>query len=130
MLHNLLKIIQAPMLRFIIAGIGAVATDLLFYRTALLSIPHAPAKGVGFLAGTVVAYLLNKYWTWQQPKKSNREAIRFIALYAGTFIANIAINQLTIFLSHDAIYLGFFMATGTSTVLNFIGQKFWVFQAS
>ncbi len=91
---------------------------------------HSPAKAVSFLSGTVVAYLLNKYWTFEKHRHSYAEMAKFLALYLTTLAANVGVNQLAIFLLPPPfnVPIAFLAATGTSTVLNFIGQKWWVFR--
>ncbi|MBI5196135.1 MAG: GtrA family protein [Nitrospirae bacterium] len=113
--------------RFIAVGLLAVGTDLSVYTLLLNFLTHSPAKAVSFISGTIVAYLLNKYWTFEQKKKSFSEAVRFAALYASTLGVNVAVNKISLMLLPMWIFFAFLAATGTSTILNFLGQKFWVF---
>ncbi|MCY9561263.1 GtrA family protein, partial [Paenibacillus apiarius] len=51
---------------------------------------------------------------------------KYIILYSGTAITNILVNHLVLYiLAMEG--LAFLCATGVSTVLNFLGQKFFVF---
>ena len=113
--------------RFIIAGCSAVATDTLVYFIFLNFLSPSPSKAISFIAGTIVAFLINKYWTFKQPKHSWKEIIKFSILYATTLGVNVSVNHLTLFILPGALIIAFLAATGTSTVLNFIGQKWWVF---
>ena len=113
--------------RFIAVGLLAVGTDLSVYTILLNFLTHSPAKAVSFISGTVVAYLLNKYWTFEQKNKSFAEAARFAALYAATLGVNVAVNKISLMILPLWIFFAFIAATGTSTILNFLGQKFWVF---
>lgn len=85
------------------------------------------AKALSFLLGTVVAFIINKYWTFEKKELSYNEMCRFITLYTITLTANVMINQLLVN-ETNLIHLAFLIATGVSTVLNFIGQKLWVFK--
>ena len=113
---------------FILAGICAVGTDMLFYYILFGRIGHSPAKAASFLAGTFVAYVMNKYWTFEQHRRSYAEMARFGALYMTTLAANVGVNRASLALFPEAVLFSFLCATGTSTVLNFIGQKWWVFR--
>lgn len=117
--------------RFLVAGFSAVGTDLSIYYLLLDWLSYSPAKTISFLSGTVVAYLINKYWTFGRKEKSYQEMVKFLGLYLFTLAANVGVNRLTLgFLPDDfysRVFLAFLLATGVSTILNFLGQKFWVF---
>lgn len=132
---------KQQLLRFIIAGCCAVGTDCLLYYILSQYINFSIAKGISFLVGTIAAYILNKYYTFEQTTKSKKEIIKFFILYLSTLIANVGVNKLSFiilpcilkFILNTNEYkivklFAFLCATGTSTILNFIGQKFWVFK--
>lgn len=122
--------------RFIISGICAVLTDMLFYYILSNFIEISVAKGISFLLGTITAYLMNKYYTFEKKEKSLKEVIKFLSLYLFSLCANIIVNKLSlyilpfVFINEFKIikFLSFLFATGTSTIINFTGQKFWVFK--
>lgn len=135
------KKIKKELCRFIIAGCCAVGIDCLFYYILSHYINLSIAKGISFLLGTIAAYLINKYYTFEQTKKSKTEIAKFFALYIFTLFANIGVNKISLILlpiifkyipfldNFEMVKLfAFLCATGTSTILNFIGQKFWVFK--
>ncbi|MDX2083962.1 MAG: GtrA family protein [Candidatus Melainabacteria bacterium] len=55
------------------------------------------------------------------------QALRFMALYLFSLAANVAVNKCCIGLLSTGLWPAFLLATATSTILNFLGQKFWVF---
>jgi putative flippase GtrA len=113
--------------RFLVSGTSAVLTDLGSYYFLIGYFPHHQAKGVSFLLGTIVAFLLNKFWTFNKPDYSSFEIAKFVSLYSSTLLINVGMNSFVLHLLPEQLFLGFLTATGTSTVLNFIGQKWWVF---
>lgn len=126
--------------RFIVSGICAVTTDMLFYYLLSNFLEISLAKGISFLIGTITAYLMNKYYTFEQKDKSAKEVIQFVSLYLVSLLVNIGINKISLILlplplqylpsltNYQTVkLLAFLLATGASTVLNFLGQKFWVF---
>lgn len=129
------------LMKFIISGCCAVATDMLGYYLLSLFLPLSASKAASFLAGTAVAYFMNKYYTFVRKEKSLKEVRNFIFLYMFSLAANVLVNKISLLLcpvifanvpmmnNFKTIKLfSFFAATGTSTVINFIGQKFWVFK--
>jgi putative flippase GtrA len=123
-----MSLIKKELKRFIVAGICAVTTDLVAYYLLLMVLPLNISKGISFLLGTVVAYIINKYWTFEKKEKSYREMFQFGILYGFTLGANVLVNKIVLDLSNNTIILGFIVATGVSTILNFVGQKWWVFR--
>jgi len=113
---------------FIVSGCTAVTTDLASYQLLLTICPVGVAKGISFLCGTLIAYLLNKYWTFQRDTRSWPELVCFLMLYTGTLCLNVTIHHLS--LQYLPGLIAFLAATATSTVVNFLGQKFWVFKPS
>lgn len=123
-----MKKLKKELSRFLLAGISAVGTDLIIYYILFRYLGHDIAKGTSFLAGTVVAYIINKYWTFEKHTTSYSEVARFFILYSITLIANIGTNKLILSISNNKIFLAFLIATGISTIMNFCGQKWWVFK--
>lgn len=120
--------IKKEIFRFIVVGSGAVLTDTLVYFLLINFLPFSISKTISFLSGTLVAYIFNKYWTFEVKKKSYSEMMRFLALYLSTLVANVAMNKGVLLITNELAILAFLVATGTSTILNFLGQKFWVFR--
>ncbi|MBF0508714.1 MAG: GtrA family protein [Deltaproteobacteria bacterium] len=139
-----MKQLSREMIRFIVSGCSAVATDMGSYYFLIRILSYSPAKAISFILGTIVAYLLGKYWTFEQPARSLGEVVRFLLLYLATLGVNVGVNELVLIFYPKivavtylkmipitypkAVVVAFFMATGTSATLNFIGQKWWVFK--
>ena len=115
-------------IRFIITGLSAVGVDLITYYLLMDLLTIDTAKAIGFIAGSIVAFFLNKIWTFENTSNIKSSAIQFSLLYTITFFANVTINHLTLLLFSNLTLLAFLAATATSTILNFIGMKFWVFK--
>lgn len=114
--------------KFLIAGLSAVGSDLGIYYLLLKHLSHSYAKGISFMCGTVVAFFINKFWTFQQKRKSTSEVVRFFMLYLFTLGVNIGVNKVSLKIFPGWVFFAFLAATGCSTVLNFGGQKWWVFK--
>jgi len=122
------KIKKKELLRFLVGGGSAVVVDFLAYQALMLAgLLRNLSKGLSFLLGSAVGFLINKYWTFESKVFSRNEVIRYIILYSCTAVINAAVNRGVIEIMSVEL-LGFFCATGVSTVLNFLGQKYFVFR--
>ena len=119
--------IKKELKRFLVAGISAVGTDLVTYYLLLNFFSTDVVKAISFLLGTIVAFIINKYWTFEKHEKSYVEIAKFGLLYSLTLSANVITNKIILDVFNITL-VAFLIATGVSTVLNFIGQKWWVFR--
>lgn len=113
--------------RFFIVGLTCAIVDFSVYRLLSLGLPTGTAKLLGFVAGTCLSYFFNKFWTFKRHTQSTKEVIKFIGLYGGSMVANVATNHRVLTLTHHNILISFLAATAVSTVINFTGQRLWVF---
>lgn len=114
--------------KFFVAGVSAVTTDLIVYKLLISLIGPEFAKGISFLTGTCVSYIINKYWTFNVQDKSKKEVARFLCLYSSTLLLNVLTNAIVLEKT-ELVWLSFLLATAVSMTLNFIGQKWWVFKS-
>lgn len=113
--------------RFLIAGSSAVGTDFVAYFAMLNFLYHDIAKILSFIMGTIVAFVVNKYWTFERYEKNYKQIFQFTILYSITLFVNVMVNRLILDFA-EFTFLAFLIATGASTILNFVGQKWWVFK--
>lgn len=125
--------IKRQLIIFIIVGCCTVIIDFALYRFLAIfwEIDINIAKGLSFIAGTLFAYVANRFWTFEYKDHIVGSIYRFIPLYLSTCGINIIINASV--LSHFSnltlvVYLAFLIATFCSSVLNFLGMKFFVFR--
>lgn len=118
------------LLRFLVVGLSAVATDFAVYFLLVGFLPILPvhvAKAISFIAGAVLAFVLNRGFVFRANGEAKRQALPFIALYLVSLALNNGVNALL--LAHAvAKPIAWFFATATSTVSNFLGMKFIVFR--
>jgi putative flippase GtrA len=119
---------------FLIVGTLTVLIDFGAYLSLLwLGVTGVDiAKAIGFLVGTLFAYFANRFWTFGQKSPAPGSLWRFVALYGATLGANVLVNSLALkfFAGTIAIvHLAFFLATGVSAILNFLGMKLFVFKS-
>lgn len=117
------------MLRFAAIGCGSVAVDFAVYQ--LLAGPLSPhaAKGVSYLAGVVVGFFGNKFWTFESRRTSAAEPALYLLVYAVTLGVNIATNAAAREVTGSDGF-AFLAATGLTTVLNYLGLRLLTFRAA
>lgn len=120
---------------FLAVGSSTVLVDYVTYMALLkwVSLAVSPAKGLGFLTGTIYAYFANRVWTFGHKRSVSGSAWRFSLLYAFTLGANVLINGIVLALLVEwskARQFAFVIATCTSATLNFLGMKLYVFQTA
>lgn len=116
------------LLRFLVGGGSAVITDYIIYKLLLLeNLDTSVAKLISFICGSIVGFIINKLWTFESKRFSKEEIFKYIGLYTITAIANGWINNIVLYLFAIQGF-AFLCATGVSTILNFLGQKFFVFK--
>ncbi len=116
--------------RFLVAGLMAVGTDFVSYLILSNFLPIAVAKGSSFILGSIVAFFVNKRWTFEDSSNTGIAMVQFGILYCCTFFANVGVNHITLMWLPGMKLIAFLAATGTSTVLNFLGMKFLVFNST
>ncbi|MFM2090135.1 MAG: hypothetical protein RLZZ127_624 [Planctomycetota bacterium] len=121
--------------RFAVVGLLSVATDLGVYAgSAAAGLPRDPAKGLGYLAGMGLGFILNKAWTFGSLRPAAGELLLYGLVYATTFAVNILVNR-GILLGLDGVAApgavaaaAFLAATGTTTILNYLGMRHIAFR--
>ncbi len=116
-------------LKFCVGGGSAVLVDFLVYRLLDGYMSVLWAKGISYVAGAIVGFIINKLWTFESKKFKFSEIIKYIILYAFSSVVNTLVNKFVLYLFTSVVF-AFLCATGTSTIINFLGQKFFVFRKS
>lgn len=124
-MNNQIKIKE--LLKFLVGGGSAVLTDYAVYNLLLSAgTDMSLSKTVSYICGAIIGFIINKLWTFESKGFSQKEIYKYILLYAVSAGINAGINKLVMLLAGIQI-LAFLCATGVSTVINFLGQKFFVF---
>ena len=128
------RLAARQMRRFLVVGTGSVGIDFLAYVGLIFFVDYRLskdlAKAISFVLGTIFGFVANKFWTFESRKRSLFEVVSFFLLYFVTMLINVAVNRGVRLLLPKALVTAFICATATSTVLNFMGQKFIAFRAA
>lgn len=113
----------------LLAAAGSAGTWLgeALGRLGVGSIDAAVANFVGYLAGMVNSFVLNKAWTFEARGRTWQQMQRFVTLN----VAGLLGSTLIMFVGVDLLgapYLPVFVGTVVlTTVFHFLGNKHWTF---
>lgn len=116
-------------MRFCTVGLGNTAVDFtVFVFLTLGGVPYLPAQVAAYAAGVTNSYFFNRRWTFRIARKINLpEAAGFIAVNGLSLLVSAGL----LFILRDGIQLDLWlsklMATGAGVVVNYMGNRLWVF---
>ena len=127
--------LRSQLLRFVVTGgLSAVVDYGLLVGLMALGLGHNLAKALSFVAGTTTAYLINRRWTFQAgPSKRRFAAV--VVLYAVTFAVQVGLFAVLypwlLGLTGSVLAaqtIGFVIAQGVATTVNFVVQRTVIFR--
>ncbi len=114
-------------LKFLVGGGSAVLVDsVTYFIMTALGVEVWLSKTISYILGAAVGFVINKLWTFESKKFSKSEIVKYIILYACSAFMNSLINSIVLNLFKNTVF-AFLCATGFSTIMNYLGQKFFVF---
>ena len=123
-----IKLFYRQFLSYSMIGIISLLIDVIVY--ILLSdfflISKSLSKIISFILASINSFLGNKIFTFKLKSYNFREPLKFILLYSVSLIANSSTHD--IFLNIFDGFLPFIIASIVSIIINFGGQKLWVFK--
>lgn len=130
--------LKQQLIPFLVIGVGCAVID--FGITYTLDVPlgwqRDVAKAVGWVFGTIAAYVLNSKFSFNAKINAKKASAVFV-LYAVTFAVQLVLWRVT---DAPLASLGlvnpwknlvsFIIAQGVATVTNFELQRHWIFRES
>jgi putative flippase GtrA len=115
--------------RFLLVGGMNTAVGYGSYALLVfLGLPYMIAQAASTVVGTTHSYFWNKYFTFKRPRKSIREALRFVLVYASSY----ALNALILFVSVESLganeYAAGCVCLAFTTAISYIGHNFFSFK--
>lgn len=126
--EKLSTIKKRELLGFLVGGSTAVLVDYsTYYLLMYLGLSIETSKAISYVLGAAVGFVINKFWAFDSKQFSMREIGSYIILYAFSAVANTITNSVVLLVISWKVF-AFLCATGVSTIINFLGQKFFVFK--
>lgn len=131
-----MKLINSTVPKFLLVGVinTIVGAGLMFLLYNVFHVSYWISSCCNYIAGGIVSYFLNKYFTFKNQKKSIKQIILFIINLAFCyFIAYFLAKKIIYFAFSDfsvkildniSMFCGMILYTG----LNYFGQRFIVFK--
>lgn len=122
-------------IKFLVVGIinTIVGYGVMFFTYNLLHWNYWIASAANYIVGSICSFFLNKYFTFQANKFNKKEIIKFIICIILCYGIGYGIARPLIRLIFSKASLSLqdnlamICGSGIFTVLNFFGQKFFVF---
>lgn len=131
-----MKIIDKKALKFIIVGIinTVVGTSVMFLLYNFAGVNYWISSASNYIVGSIVSYVLNKYFTFNNKEKSVKQVVKFVVnislcYFLAYGIAKPAVELMLTPLSVTVKEnLAMLVGMGLFVIFNYIGQRFFVFK--
>ena len=115
-------------IKFLVGGCIAVITDFcVYYSLVIFNLATVDSKLIAFYSGALVGFIINRNWTFKSNRSVIIQLVKYGILYSMSAFLNATVNEFILKIS-SSIWLGFIFATIISTVINYLGQKYFVFK--
>jgi len=118
-------------IRFAVVGgiCTAVSYSIFITLTELTQTHYLVASTIGFLAGLVTGFYINKNWTFAKEDTNKIYFIKYFLVYLFSLIVNLLILEYLVENYEVPKMVAQVIATGTTVFSNFFGSKILVFKA-
>lgn len=131
------KLIDATTIKFLLVGVinTLVGTAVMFGFYNLLHAGYWVSSAANYIVGSVVSYLLNKYFTFQNKEKSVKQMVTFVLnitvcyLLAYGMAKPITLQVLSFTTQQIQENVAMLVGMCLFVALNYFGQRFIVFKS-
>ena len=127
------KIFRSSFFRFLLVGVGNTLLSLLL-MFLLEDLGYWPSTAIAYVAGAIMSFFLNRYFTFRSDETMKRSAVKFAVNVAVCYVAGYGLARLLIPTPElTAVPLIWFdrlrklAGMALYTLLNYFGQRFFVF---
>jgi putative flippase GtrA len=115
---------------FLAVGAGATALQYAVYAAGLAFTrwPAAASSAAGYLAGSVLSYVLNYHVTFRSVRRHAVALPKFYAMVGAAFVLNAGLVAMLVDAGGVNAWLGQVAATGACLVFNYLVSRSWVFK--
>lgn len=112
---------------FCLIGLALLVIDFGVYSIlSKIGIKIWISKSIAYILGTLTSFYLNRLLTFNKKYKHSMFA-KFVILYSFSFFCNVGINSILLIYTKIFIF-SYTVALAIAVIINFLGQKFWVFK--
>jgi len=125
-------------IRFIIVGIinTIVGTTVMLIAYNLLHFSYWLSSFLNYFIGSIVSFMLNKYFTFKTNDNGIKEIFKFTINIIICYLISYSISKIfvsLVFSTESVIFidnLSMLFGMVLFVIINYIGQRFWVFKAN
>lgn len=138
MMKMIKKVLDLEQSRFIIVGVlnTIIGTAAMLIAYNVFHMGYWLSSAMDYIIGSIFSYFANKYFTFKAEKKSKTEVIRFVINIVVCYLLAYGIARPTMDIVLSGVTLSkslmdqisMFFGMGIFVVLNYFGQKFFVFK--
>ena len=119
------KLLSSKIVRFVLVGGCSTGIDFVIY--VLLSMQIPITISISMISASVFSYFVNKQYTFANKEKTTLAyLIKFYLTFGANFMVNLGTNYF-VYSKTGLKLLAFVMATICGMTVNYIGQRFFVF---
>ncbi|MBE7048619.1 MAG: GtrA family protein [Ruminococcaceae bacterium] len=130
------QVLDKTAIKFVLVGMinTLVGTGVMFLLYNVVHVNYWISSAANYIVGSIVSYVLNKYFTFQNKEKSWKQLVKFIVNIsicyllaygiAKPLVSYILSSFSTIIKENIAMLVGM----GFFVIFNYIGQRFVVFK--
>ncbi len=129
MIKGLKALFDDQRIRFlIVGGINTIVGYGVFAFFIWVGLHYFFANVLSTTIAVANSYILNKYFTFKQPKKSAAEAVRFVSVYIISFILGNVILYILVDRLSVTPYLAGLCNLVFTTLISWFGHKYFSFK--
>lgn len=124
MLEKLRLLFERKEIRFLfVGGINTAVGYGTFALCIFLGLHYVAAQIISTIIGVANSYFWNKYFTFRKRDKSLSEVVRFITVYAVSFIVNLGLLYILIDILKMNEYIAGCLGLIATTLISYIGHN-------
>lgn len=113
----------------VIGGIATIISYSVFsFSIRVLSLHYIFANILAFLISITFSYHMNKRWSFEVAEQQSSHLTQYLTLYLFSLVVGTTILRITIGLLNIIPEIAFIISLCFTTVINFVGTKFFVFK--
>lgn len=113
----------------VIGGIATIISYSVFsFSIRVLSLHYVWANILAFVMSIIFSYNMNKRWSFEAAAQQRSHLTQYLILYLSSLVVGTIILRITIGLLGIMPEIAFIISLCFTTVINFLGTKFFVFK--
>lgn len=116
--------------RFLTVGVAntVIGFGIIVLAREALGFAHLTANAIGYAAGLLIGFVLNRTWTFRHTGAAGSALWRFLIVFGVAYAANLAIMSVTIERWSRWPYLSHLAGLVVYTMIFYAGSRFFAFR--